>query len=301
MIDIVEEIYKKYEEEEALRERRGHLGASQIGERCSRKLWYGFRNVADEKFNGMMLKLFMRGHREEPFILEDLKKIGIKIKSEQKTFREFGHFGGSCDGIGEFNGDEFLLELKTSNTSGFKKIKKSGVYYSKYQHYVQMQTYMHAFNLSKALYLVVCKETDELYTEWVEYDKVFAVSIFNKAKHIIESDVVPPKIGLDESSFECRFCAHKKICWNNYPPQVNCRTCLHSTPIESGKWNCEVKGEMNDEIICDKHLYNINLIDSHVLSANKQENYVVYKDFQNGGDGLNSFELFKLLEKRYYD
>ena len=40
---------------------REHLGASEIGDPCSRKLWYLFRWVAVKKFDARMLRLFARG------------------------------------------------------------------------------------------------------------------------------------------------------------------------------------------------------------------------------------------------
>ncbi len=58
---------------------RAHLGGSQIGEECQRKLWYIFRWCYKEKFDGRMMRLFNRGHREEPRFLEWLEGIGAKV------------------------------------------------------------------------------------------------------------------------------------------------------------------------------------------------------------------------------
>jgi len=61
---------------------RSHLGASQIGEECKRKLWYVFRWCFQEQFSGRMYRLFNRGHLEENRFIEWLEGIGAKVWAE---------------------------------------------------------------------------------------------------------------------------------------------------------------------------------------------------------------------------
>lgn len=57
------------------------LGASQIGRECERQLWYGFRwATMGEAFDGRMLRLFNRGHREEAVFVEELRGIGCDVR-----------------------------------------------------------------------------------------------------------------------------------------------------------------------------------------------------------------------------
>ena len=58
---------------------RNHLGASLIGDKCSRKLWYIFRWCFREKTDGRKQRLFNRGHREEDRFIEWLEGIGAKV------------------------------------------------------------------------------------------------------------------------------------------------------------------------------------------------------------------------------
>lgn len=60
-------------------EPRNHLGISEIGEDCRRKLYYKFRWFAFEEFDGRMLRLFARGHREEEKYINYLEGIGCKV------------------------------------------------------------------------------------------------------------------------------------------------------------------------------------------------------------------------------
>lgn len=59
---------------------RTHLGASLIGKECRRELWYGFRWVKKEEFDGRMYRLFQRGHLEEARFIEYLMGIGCKVQ-----------------------------------------------------------------------------------------------------------------------------------------------------------------------------------------------------------------------------
>ena len=44
---------------------RSHLGASVIGNKCKRAIWFNFRWVKKPEFSGRQLRLFNRGHKEE--------------------------------------------------------------------------------------------------------------------------------------------------------------------------------------------------------------------------------------------
>lgn len=58
--------------------RRNHLGASLIGRKCRRELWYSFRWATDVKHSGRMVRLFNRGHREEERFVEWLRAVGVE-------------------------------------------------------------------------------------------------------------------------------------------------------------------------------------------------------------------------------
>src|SRR5574337_815622 len=98
-------IFAGYEKREAAEPRRGHLGASVIGKPCERQLWYAFRWAYQEQFEGRMLRLFQRGHREEDWFAADLRSTGAQVHSvDPRTGQQFrfsavgGHVGGSMDG-----------------------------------------------------------------------------------------------------------------------------------------------------------------------------------------------------------
>lgn len=58
---------------------REHLGASVLGDPCSRKLWYMFRWVSHNTYTANLYRLWNRGHLEEARIIAWLRGVGIKI------------------------------------------------------------------------------------------------------------------------------------------------------------------------------------------------------------------------------
>ena len=241
-------IYDAYEADRR-DDRRPHLGASQLGNDCERALWLGFRWATRAQHTGRLLRLFETGELEEARLIANLRRIGVTVLDlDPATGRQWrvealaGHLAGSMDGtaIGLIEAPKtwHLLEFKTHNAKSFKGLEK-GVQHSKPSHYDQMQLYMHLSGLTRALYLAKNKDTDELYQERIHYDEAAAIRLVEKARRIIFAARAPVRISEDPASYLCRFCDHLDLCHGREKlPEMSCRTCLHSTPLEGGGWHC---------------------------------------------------------------
>jgi hypothetical protein len=232
--------------------RRGHLGASEIGHECNRYLWLSFRWAKNPTFDGRILRLFESGNREEPRLIANLRAIGADVHDRDENGAQFsfkdigGHFSGSMDGaakgLPEAPDVWHVLEFKTSNAKSFAALEKHGVEKSKPQQFKQMQMYMGWSGMEWAMYIVVNKDTDAIYSERVALQPAKFNQLLAKAQRII-SDVEPP-IGISENSSKvpCVWCTFKDQCHGTEAPQVNCRTCAHSTPELDGdaRWSCQV-------------------------------------------------------------
>lgn len=254
---------------------RKHLGASQIGDACSRKLWYGFNWVSKATYKssdgldhkGRMLRLFNRGHLEEIRFVEWLRGMGHTVVDtvDGKQIRIsdiHGHFGGSCDGTIEFGGQyaslpKMLLEFKTSGDKAFVKLVADGVKRSKPLHYSQMSTYGKYLNLRYALYMCVNKNTDEIHIEIVELDWNLAEQLTAKAQQIISATEPPPRLNENSAYFECKYCEFAPVCHGQAAYEINCRSCRHSMPDGDKRWYChQYKQQIPDEFIgqgCPAH------------------------------------------------
>jgi hypothetical protein len=227
---------------------RDHLGASEIGETCARRLTYSFRWMHRENLSGQMHRLFKRGHFEESRFQLMLELIGAKLhkpeSGKQWRIEGKGLYGGSLDerlslppAYGELP-PEFLGEYKTHNQRSFDKLKKDGVKLSKPKHFAQMSVYGEAFGFDYAIYMAVNKNTDELYIEVVELDHTLGRQLAQKAAHIIAAVHLPPKIAASDAYSDCKFCPMAGICHRGEPVNVNCRSCKHSAPQPDKTWRC---------------------------------------------------------------
>lgn len=89
---------------------RNHLGASELGEPCWRKLWYGFRWAKQEVFDGRMMRLFNVGHSAEPRFVTYLRGIGFEVKEFEPSILHYHPESGSYFRKPEFDPGDGLCE-----------------------------------------------------------------------------------------------------------------------------------------------------------------------------------------------
>ena len=271
--DVAESVHAMFRDgDDAENWRRDHLGASILGHRCDRYLWNSFRWVANPKHEGRLLRLFERGQREEEWLIEDMENTGEwEIQSraedgEQIRVRE-GHIGGSLDGIvsglPESPEEDHVLEIKTSNLKQWEKLREKGVRSSKPVHYVQMQIYMNKMGLAHALYVCVCKDNDEIYSERVPYSEKTAEKHLERARAVVAAGSPPEK--MDPATAPCVLvsregkrwpCQYFDVCHGKQMPERSCRTCICATPETTGEgdpvWSCGLDTDFSSRISSEK-------------------------------------------------
>jgi len=182
-------------------EPRPHLGASEIGRPCDRAIWYSFRWATKKKFPGRIKRLFDRGNREEEVFMRELKGIGAEVYDRDPVTGLQHRFKSWC-----------IVEFKTHGNKSFTDLVAKGVEESKPEHYAQMQVYMGLAELERALYLAVNKDTDELHSEWIHFDKAAFAALLERAEKIIRADEPPPGISTDPAWWQCKMCDHQNVC-----------------------------------------------------------------------------------------
>lgn len=299
---------------------RPHLGASIIGHPCERHLWNTFHWVRRQSWEGRMLRLFDDGKRAEARFVQELKAIGCEVWADDGQGGQFrvsalgGHFGGSVDAVlrGLPNDPQtaYVCEFKTSNDKAFKELVKKRVAEAKPMHYAQMQVYMGLMRLSHALYLVENKNDAALYTEIVAFDADAFARLLAKAERIISANEPPPRIADRADDQNCRYCHFAPLCHGQQTPEVNCRTCCHSTPvtdIQTGQgpvWNCNRAQAQPIDLErqrrgCEQHLYIPPLLRNVGDPVDGGEVSVTYRmpdgsEFVNGPPpGFSSIEIHR--------
>lgn len=280
------------------------IGAANIGRKCAREIFYTFRWVRKNTLPARMIRLYARGHLEELRFNTWLTQIDGTVYAEKDNGKPFlfsfcdGHLGGKLDavvvGLPHLpEGTVCIAEYKTHNDKNFKGIEKKGVEDSKYAHFVQTQLYLKGYDIEHSLYLAINKNTDELYAEVIQYDEVTADRYIDRASGIIATSEPPPKLSEKPSWFECKTCTFHGVCHKDDIPDINCRTCAHSSPIKDGSWSCTYtdqeftrRGEYQERIVlgghgnsmaegCDKHLFNPHLIGAKVIRAEEKTSSLV--------------------------
>jgi hypothetical protein len=230
---------------------RSHLGASAIGKECGRAIWYSFRWATEVKFEGRMLRLFNRGHLEEPRMIALMKLIGVTTyqhTADGKQFRmsagHLGHGGGSLDsvlyGVPDMPDTYMLGEFKTHGEKSYLKLKDEGLLRAKWEHYIQMQLYMDDQKLSHGLYLATNKNTDDIHAEIIQAAPQQTEKYKQRTVMLIDATEPPPKIAKDETDWRCRMCDHIGVCHLGREPHKTCRTCTNSIVLDEGMWGCKL-------------------------------------------------------------
>ena len=149
---------------------RPHLGASQIGDPCSRKLWYGFRWALRRSIPAASLRKINDGHRGEQVLIDLLRQVrGLELYTDdpeqpgqQIGFSLIGgHFCGHLDGIivGLYQSPKtpHVWEAKVCNEAKVRKLDKLKAEKGEKQaleawdevYFAQAQIYMGALKLTR--------------------------------------------------------------------------------------------------------------------------------------------------------
>ena len=209
---------------------RNYLGASRIGEPCSRKLVYEFTHTPPDPgkaFTGGTLRIFAAGHQFEDLSIRWLRTAGFDLRTHDGNGGQFGfetangRIKGHIDGVivgGPGVGMTWpaLWEHKALKASSWNDTVKHGVRTSKPVYFAQMQIYMAYMDLSVALFTILNKDTQALHHEVVPFDAAVAQALSDKAVDVIraaDASELPPRIADHPDFYLCRWCAHSRRCW----------------------------------------------------------------------------------------
>lgn len=271
--------------------RSNRLGAGSIGDSCERKLWDAFRwAFPAEDIDGQKASIFVTGDLWETRIVQMMRDAGIVVHDrDEATGKQFsrtfcgGHGVCKADGVAE-NVPEapktpHLLEIKSHKDSSFVDLIKNGVRGSKPTHYAQVQAGMEMMGLTRAIYVAVNKNDDQLFVDRIEYDPVFCLQLMTRAERIVTGNRRPPCTCSPYLLKAGYGCAPS----DGVFPARNCRTCLHSTAHLDGdaRWSCArwAKDLTIDEqrAGCANHLFNPSLVPGEQVDADEANERVTYR------------------------
>ncbi len=229
---IKEAVDKAIVSNETKRERRKYIGASSIGDECSRKIQYRYLNYPidpDKAFSAKTLRIFQFGHEIEDYAAKWLRDANFDLRTEDKDGGQFGfsiadgEIRGHIDGVicgGDVDmGYPALWECKSANDSKFKGFVRHGVEKANKTYATQLALYQTYMELTEnpALFTVINKNTSEVYYELVPYNKALAQEASDRAVNILTASKagdILPRIAQSKDFFLCKFCEFRETCWN---------------------------------------------------------------------------------------
>lgn len=198
---------------------RNYIGGSSMGKECDALIWFNYKFPVPTE-DPRIQRIFDIGNALEPVIIGWLKEAGFTVYEKDTDGKQFEvvdgktkfHIDGVIVGIPESK-KPHLLEIKTAKDSRFEEFKKKGVKGSDPEYYGQIQVYMLKFELERCLFVVMNKDTQELYFERLELNKMEATFLVSRAKEIGEMDERPERKYGSRDFYKCRWCAHRERCW----------------------------------------------------------------------------------------
>lgn len=211
--------------------KRAYLGASAIGEPCTRRLQYEYNGAAKDEgagFTPRTRRIFHRGHKGEEWMIEWIKAAGFDLRTE-KHGKQFGfedcegRFKGHIDGVIVEGPAGFkfpaLWENKVLGAKGHNSLVKHGIAKA-YPHYAaQVAVYQAYMQLAEnpAVFTALNADTMEIHVELVAFDAGLAQEQIDKAARIlaaIDHGETLPRAADAPDSFTCKFCPFRGVCWS---------------------------------------------------------------------------------------
>lgn len=223
---------------------RDYIGASIIGTKCDRALFYTKERVEVDSPTHRVLRIFEFGDVVELLVVKWLRQVGwivydedprtndqLLIRAHDRAYQ--GHVDGIISsvslmpvlfGASTVNKQIKILEAKSHKDNQFENVIDLGVEVSHFEHYAQLQTYMgeseqlfEAFGLTgtihDGLYVAVNKNTSEVYCEEVPFDHDCFLRLASRARRVNRASAPPPRLAEKPTLQPCKYCDYKIHCF----------------------------------------------------------------------------------------
>ncbi|MCD6092738.1 MAG: PD-(D/E)XK nuclease family protein [Candidatus Aenigmarchaeota archaeon] len=207
LVEKIDEFYREREPDK----KRDYFYVSEVGD-CPRKIFFKIKNAPKEPMEPRVNRIFHNGDHVHIRLMSVLYSLGLVTASEIEIPPD-KLFHGRADAIVHINKENYVLEIKSMNPFIFEKraMSKPDI-----NHIMQLQLYMHYFNISKGIILVESKGNQELKEFIIQKDEKMIddiLSKFTELKEKIDNNELPPvpdKTGWDFD--KCLYCVYRKTC-----------------------------------------------------------------------------------------
>ena len=168
--------------------RGGYFQVSSVGNTCDRLLYLHYHGLLlPEKINGRQKRIFDHGNITQDRYEAYFKKMGYYEDKEVESNINDPPLHGRCDFVLYINDKKYIIELKTINDDGFRKLDKT----AKSDHEVQIQVYLNVLDIERGGILYENKNTQEVKIFTQRKSKEKWNKIVEKCKYIVELKELP--------------------------------------------------------------------------------------------------------------
>ena len=209
---ITEHIDRHYLQKQGKKKaRNGKLYISDVA-KCPRQLYFEFKGSKPRKRKPEAQRALENGDRFHHRMMAALYACNdIEVVTSEVDIPVNDLLGGRADAIVAIDSQNFVLELKSIGSYGFKLLDEP-----KQEHIHQLQLYMHFFNIPKGILLYENKDNHQLKEFEVEYDPDIAESLIAELQKVmgyIQADEMPPKQNLTRNQeWRCGYCGYRSKC-----------------------------------------------------------------------------------------
>lgn len=205
---MIKELIEKYYQDKIGEKDRVRFYISDAG-KCYRQIFFKFKKAPRAEMEPRILRIFDHGDYVHLRLMRTLFSLGIVVASEV-DIPPTADIGGRADAIVRLNNELYLVDFKSINSAIL-----DGLVEPKEEHILQVQLYLHFFNIKKGVLLYEGKDSLEFKEFLVEYNKELAQKIlqdFQRLKVNTEKGIIPQRLSDYPKNWQCRYCQFREIC-----------------------------------------------------------------------------------------
>jgi CRISPR/Cas system-associated exonuclease Cas4 (RecB family) len=205
---MLKELIDKFYLEQEGRKNQLHFYITDAG-KCQRAIFFKFKNVAAEKTDPRLLRIFEHGEYLHRNLFNILYRLKIGVTTEVKI-PEQEIISGRADAILCLGGENYVLDIKSINSMAFRKLMTP-----KEENLYQIQLYLHYFKIKKGILLYIDKDMQEIKEFVVNYDANLVGQLligFEQLRKKIETDTLPVALFDYPTNWQCGYCQYRQTC-----------------------------------------------------------------------------------------
>lgn len=175
--------------------------------KCQRAIWFSLKGYPKKEPDARVTRVLEYGNHTHIRLLGALFSLGL-VSAVEIEIPENDLVHGRADAILSIKGEPYVLEIKSVNSSKFKKGLPDS------SHIKQLQLYLYFFGIKKGILLYENKDTQDLKEFVIDYDEKIVKEVFsefNRLKELIEKDIIPEK-PKEIEDWQCDYCPYIEEC-----------------------------------------------------------------------------------------